>query len=106
MMNDLHMRRQLAHSLSAEAILERADFYDLFAVARWVRVTIESIFVLVESLNDGVFKLRVCLMKMSRSVGDRVTRNADAGHLCSVCAGFGKFGEGFVACLAVVIVEI
>jgi hypothetical protein len=45
-------------------------------------------------------------MRASRSAGDRVTRNADTGHLCSVGAGFGKFGEGFVAYLAAVIVEI
>jgi hypothetical protein len=43
MMNDLHMRRQLAHSLRAEAILERANLFNLFAVARWVRATAGSI---------------------------------------------------------------
>jgi hypothetical protein len=106
MMNDLHMRRQLAHSLSAEAILERANVSDLFAVARWVRATVESVFVLVESFYDGVSKLRVCLMRASKSAGDRVTRNTGTGHLCSVGAGLSKFGEGFVAYIAAVVVEI
>jgi hypothetical protein len=78
---------------------------DLFAVARRVGPATESIFVLVELVDESVFDLLVALVCTSRDARNHVASDAHSCHV-GVRIRFAKCGEGLVANSAAVVVDI